>query len=99
MSDDSKGTEGTPKNLERQHRVLYGYVVSDKMDKTVVVQVVRRFKHPRYKKYVNEQVRYKAHDENNEAAVGDRVSIVESRPLSRDKRWRLMKVLEKAEVV
>ena len=70
---------------ERQRRALMGFVVSDKMEKTIVVQVTRRFKHPKYKKYVNERVRYKAHDENNEAKVGDRVRIIESRPLSRDK--------------
>lgn len=85
--------------LERHKRVLYGHVVSNKMDKTIVVQVTRRFRHPKYKKYVNEQVRYKAHDERNEANVGDRVRIVESRPLSRDKRWRLQQVLERAPVV
>jgi small subunit ribosomal protein S17 len=83
----------------RERRILYGHVVSNKMDKTVVVQVTRRFKHPRYKKYVNERVRYKAHDESNEANVGDRVSIIESRPLSRDKRWRLKEVLERAPIV
>lgn len=84
---------------ERQRRVLYGIVVSNKMDKTVVVQVTRRFRHSRYKKYVNERVRYKAHDEENTANIGDRVSIVESRPISRDKRWRLQKVLERAPIV
>jgi small subunit ribosomal protein S17 len=69
------------------------------MDKTIVVQVTRRYKHPRYKKYVQERKRYKAHDERNVAKTGDRVTIVESRPLSRDKRWRLQQVVEKAEVV
>jgi small subunit ribosomal protein S17 len=83
----------------RERRILFGHVVSNKMDKTVVVQVTRRFKHPRYKKYVNERVRYKAHDEGNVANVGDRVSIIESRPLSRDKRWRLKEVLERAPIV
>jgi small subunit ribosomal protein S17 len=96
MSTEVREAEGG-KNRER--RILYGHVVSNKMDKTVVVQVTRRFKHPRYKKYVNERVRYKAHDESNEANVGDRVSIIESRPLSRDKRWRLKEVLERAPIV
>ncbi len=84
---------------ERRRRVMLGEVVSDKMEKTIVVQVTRRYKHPRYKKYVKERVRYKAHDENNEARTGDRVRIVESRPLSRDKRWRLQTVIEKAPVL
>jgi small subunit ribosomal protein S17 len=85
--------------LERHHRVLVGQVVSDKMDKTIVVQVMRRYRHPQYRKYVTEKVKYKAHDERNEAKVGDMVRIVESRPLSRDKRWRLQAVTERAPVV
>jgi small subunit ribosomal protein S17 len=97
MSTEVREPEGAEQQRER--RILFGYVVSNKMDKTVVVQVSRRFKHPRYKKYVNERVRYKAHDERNEANIGDRVSIIESRPLSRDKRWRLKEVLERAPVV
>jgi small subunit ribosomal protein S17 len=83
----------------RHQRTLTGVVVSDKMDKTIVVQVTRRYRHPRYKKYIQERKRYKAHDERNLAKTGDRVTIVESRPLSRDKRWRLQQVVEKAEVV
>ena len=83
----------------RRKRQLVGTVVSSKMDKTCVVQVTRRFKHSKYKKYVNERKRYKAHDERNEAQVGDRVQIVECSPISRDKRWRLQTVLEKAEAV
>lgn len=98
MSTEADETQEA-QSRDRQHRILYGSVVSNKMDKTVVVQVTRRFKHPRYKKYINERVRYKAHDERNEANVGDRVSIIESRPLSRDKRWRLKEVLERAPVV
>lgn len=85
--------------LERHHRVLEGQVVSDKMDKTIVVQVMRRYRHPQYRKYVTERVKYKAHDERNEARVGDKVRIVESRPMSRDKRWRLQSVTERAPVV
>ena len=84
---------------ERRRRQLVGTVVSNKMDKTCVVQVTRRYRHPKYKKYVNERTRFKAHDENNVAQVGDKVAIVESRPMSRDKRWRLQTVLEKAEEV
>lgn len=80
-------------------RVLQGTVVSDKMDKTIVVQVMRRYKHPRYRKYVSERLRYKAHDEKNEAKVGDVVRIESCRPLSREKRWNLQAIVEKATVV
>ncbi|MCA9688403.1 MAG: 30S ribosomal protein S17 [Myxococcales bacterium] len=69
------------------------------MEKTIVVQVRRRYKHPRYRKYVNERIRYKAHDERNEAKIGDTVRIVSTRPLSRDKRWRLQAIVEKAAIV
>jgi small subunit ribosomal protein S17 len=86
-----------PKKLHR--RTLMGFVVSDKMDKTVVVQVTRRYKHPRYRKYIQERLRYKAHDEKNDARIGDKVRIVETRPLSKQKRWRLQEVLERAPVV
>ena len=79
----------------RQRRVLVGTVVSDKMEKSIVVQVQRRYKHPRYRKYVSERIRYKAHDESNQAKVGDTVRIVSCRPLSRDKRWALQTILEK----
>jgi small subunit ribosomal protein S17 len=68
-------------------RVLSGVVVSDKMDKTITVEVTRRVKHPRYHKYVSRRKKYKAHDEENTYKVGDRVLIMESRPLSRTKRW------------
>lgn len=73
-----------------------GKVVSDKMDKTIVVAVADSVKHPLYKKVVKRTVRLKAHDENNECNVGDRVRVMETRPLSKDKRWRLVKILEKA---
>jgi small subunit ribosomal protein S17 len=68
-------------------RALTGRVVSDKMDKTVIVQVERRVMHPRYRKFVNRRKKYKAHDEDNGCKVGDVVTILESRPLSRTKRW------------
>jgi small subunit ribosomal protein S17 len=101
MSEQANTAESneTVETGHRHKRVLYGHVVSNKMDKTCVVQVSRRYRHPRYKKYINERVRYKAHDERNEANVGDRVCIVESRPLSRDKRWRLKSVLERAPTI
>lgn len=73
-----------------------GVVVSAKMAKTVVVVVQRLVKHPQYKKYVKRRARYKAHDEHNHCAVGDRVVISETRPLSKDKRWRVRTILEKA---
>lgn len=73
-----------------------GVVVKDKMQKTVVVQVDHLVKHPVYKKYIKRKVTFKAHDERSECALGDKVLIVESRPLSRDKRWRVRQVLEKS---
>ena len=77
-------------------RTLTGIVVSDKMDKTVVVAVERLVQHPLYKKAVKKTVKFKAHDENNEAHVGDVVEIMQTRPLSKDKRWRVVEILEKA---
>jgi len=85
---------GAPTRGRRKTQV--GLVVSDKMQKTVVVEVVRRGRHPLYKKIVRQSRRFKAHDEQGEAHVGDRVLISETRPLSRDKRWRVVQVLERA---
>lgn len=73
-----------------------GRVVSDKMDKTVVVAIVDNVKHPLYKKIVKRTVRLKAHDENNACKVGDCVEVMETRPLSKDKRWRVVEIIEKA---
>ena len=73
-----------------------GKVVSDKMDKTVVVAIEDNVKHPLYKKVIKRTVRLKAHDEKNECKTGDRVLIMETRPLSADKRWRLVEIIEKA---
>ncbi len=73
-----------------------GKVVSSKMDKTIVVAVEDSVKHPLYKKVVKRTVKLKAHDENNECTVGDRVRVMETRPLSKEKRWRLVKIIEKA---
>ena len=72
-----------------------GIVVSDKMDKTVVVQVDQLVKHPVYKKYIKRRVKCKAHDESNQCGIGDKVLLVETRPISRDKRWRVREILEK----
>ena len=83
--------------MERNLRkTLVGVVTSDKMDKTVVVTIKDRVKHPLYNKIVDKSVKYKAHDENNECGVGDKVQIMECRPLSKDKNWRVVKIVEKA---
>jgi len=76
-----------------------GIVIRDRMQKTVVVSVERTVMHPRYKKYLRRRTKVKAHDESNQSHVGDRVLIVECRPLSRDKRWRVSKVLERAKTM
>ena len=82
---------------ERNARVTrIGKVVSDKMQKTVVVAIERFVQHPLYKKIVNRTVKIKAHDEKNECGVGDKVLIMETRPLSKDKRWRVAEIIEKA---
>ncbi len=73
-----------------------GKVVSDKMDKTIVVTIEDHVKHPLYGKIVKKTVKFKAHDEKNESATGDTVKIMETRPLSKDKRWRLVEIIEKA---
>lgn len=83
----------TERNL-RKTRV--GVVISDKMDKTIVVAVVRRVQHPLYKKFIKRTTKFKAHDELNECAIGDKVEIVETRPLSKEKCWRLKAIVEKA---
>ena len=83
--------------MERNLRkTRVGIVTSDKMDKTVVVTIKNRVLHPLYKKMVNYTVKYKAHDENNECGVGDKVLIMECRPYSKDKRWRVVEIIEKA---
>ena len=83
--------------MERNLRkTKIGVVSSDKMDKTVVVTIRDRVKHPLYNKIVNKTVKYKAHDENNECRVGDKVQIMETRKLSKDKNWRVVKIVEKA---
>jgi small subunit ribosomal protein S17 len=78
----------------RKERV--GKVVSNKMQKTITVTVDRKVKHPIYGKFVNKTTKFKAHDEKNEAGIGDTVRIMETRPLSKDKRWRLVEIVEKA---
>ena len=83
--------------MERNLRkTRVGKVVSDKMDKTVVVAIEDNVKHPLYKKIIKNTIRLKAHDENNTCGIGDRVQIMETRPLSKDKRWRVVEIIEKA---
>ncbi|MFW5789960.1 MAG: 30S ribosomal protein S17 [Halanaerobiaceae bacterium] len=82
------------KRNERKERI--GFVVSNKMDKTVTVTIERRKQHPMYKRVIKRSKKYKAHDENNECNEGDKVKIVETRPLSKTKRWRVVEILEKA---
>ena len=83
--------------MERALRkVRTGRVVSNKMDKTIVIAIQDNIKHPLYKKVVKRTYKLKAHDENNECSIGDKVLVMETRPISRDKRWRLAEVLEKA---
>ena len=83
--------------MERNLRkTRVGLVTSDKMDKTIVVSVTDNVKHPLYKKIVDRTYKLKAHDENHECNIGDRVKVMETRPLSKDKRWRLVEIVEKA---
>lgn len=89
--------EQTTPVIERSSRkTRIGIVTSDKMDKTIVVAVSTKVKHPLYKKIVNRTNKFKAHDENNECGIGDTVEIAETRRLSKDKNWRLVKIVEKA---
>lgn len=90
-------TERTGKGRGNRKRRV-GTVLSDRMDKTVVVQVERVVLHPVYQKYTRRRATYKAHDENNEYRIGDRVEIVETRPLSREKRWKVARLIERPAV-
>ncbi len=82
------------KPVRNSRKTRIGIVTSDKMDKTIVVQVEQLVKHKFYKKYINRRSKFKAHDEKNECKIGDRVKIMETRPLSKEKCWRLVKILE-----
>jgi small subunit ribosomal protein S17 len=95
MADETT-TEGTAEERANRRKVREGLVVSDSMDATVVVAVIERVRHPRYGKTVQRTKRLYVHDGENEAKVGDRVRVVETRPLSKLKRWRLSEVLERA---
>jgi small subunit ribosomal protein S17 len=89
-------TENTQDTRSKSRRTLIGVVTSDKMTKTVVVMVSRRVMSGSYKKYLTKRVKYKAHNEHNDIKTGDTVEIVEARPMSKDKRWRVQKLIEKA---
>lgn len=97
MSPSQEGGKVKVADRTSRRKVRVGTVVSDKMDKTIVVTVETRMPHPLYGKIVRRSKKYKAHDEENQCNVGDMVRIMETRPLSRTKRWRLVEVLEKAE--
>jgi small subunit ribosomal protein S17 len=100
MAETEKHEAAPSEGPDRGHpKTRVGVVTSNKMQKTVVVRVERRVKNERYGKYVTRQVRYKAHDEKNESQVGDRVRIAETRPLSKDKRWRVIATLQKSNQV
>jgi small subunit ribosomal protein S17 len=96
MSENVKNAPSKSAEGRGRRKVREGYVVSDKMDKTVVVAVEDRVKHRLYGKVLRQTSRLKAHDEQNSAVVGDRVRVMETRPLSATKRWRLVEILEKA---
>jgi len=89
-------TAGASTDERKDRRKLVGLITSDKMDKTVVVRVTHRVRSAQYLKYMTKRVKYKAHDEKNEYKTGDKVEISESRPLSRDKRWRVTRLIERA---
>ena len=98
QEDNKQQGEATGPPRQGQRRTLIGVVTSDKMQKTVVVQVTRRVKTPKFGKYITRRVKYKAHSENNGYSVGDKVMIIESRPLSKDKRWRVQRLVERARI-
>jgi len=94
ISEDQ--TPAQPQKPRGRRKVRIGTVVSDRMMQTVVVAVETRVRHPLYRKIVRRTTRFKAHDPNNECGVGDRVEIMETRPISKEKRWRVVRILEKA---
>ncbi len=96
MADEKTQAMDAGEVVTGHRRTLTGTVVSDKNDKTVTVQVIRQLQHPRYKKFIKKSKKYHAHDELNDAHEGDVVKIVESRPMSRLKRWRVVEVLKRA---
>ena len=95
-TEDQRGRADAPDAARGRRKVREGYVVSDKMDKTIVIKVEAMVKHRLYGKVLRQTSRLKAHDEENAAALGDRVRVMETRPLSATKRWRLVEIVEKA---
>lgn len=95
-NDDTAAAETAATETRKPRKVRDGLVISDKMDKTVVVVVEDRVKHPLYGKVMRRTTKLKVHDENNTCGIGDRVTIMETRPLSATKRWRVVEILEKA---
>lgn len=95
MSSSEAG-QGREEQVRNKRRLVRGQVTSDKMQKTVVVEVRRKTKHPLYEKYISRRSKLHAHDENNEARIGDVVEVMQTRPLSSLKRWRLVRVVQKA---
>lgn len=105
-TEEAEAAEGPAEagDADAEQREAYvktrtGTVVGDKMDKTITVEVTRKYMHKTYEKYVRERDKFKAHDEENECKVGDKVLIEETRPISKDKRWRVLEILEEAPVV
>src|SRR5437867_3782853 len=99
MAEETKNLETTATATRGNRKERVGEVISNKMTKTIVVRVERRFAHPKYKKVVTGYKKFYAHDEKNEAKVGDRVRIVETRPLSKTKSWRLVEIVERNQEV
>ena len=93
---DVETAKTAPKSARNLRKTRVGEVVSDKMDKTIVVKVQDHVRHPLYKKIIKRSIKFKAHDADNVCKIGDKVEIMETRPLSKEKRWRLVKVLERA---
>ncbi|MGB3941916.1 MAG: 30S ribosomal protein S17 [Candidatus Manganitrophaceae bacterium] len=85
--------------MQKKRKEYVGQVISDKMDKTVVIAIDRMVKDPQYKKFLRRTTKFKAHDEKNECHVGDRVKVIETRPLSKEKRWSILEILERAKEI
>jgi small subunit ribosomal protein S17 len=98
-AETEAGEAQTDTEARGARRRIIGVVTSNKMQKTVVVQVTRRVKDPKFRKYTTKRVRYKAHDARSEFKIGDRVEIVETRPISKDKRWRVARLVERPQEV
>jgi small subunit ribosomal protein S17 len=96
MTETTNTSATTDEAIRNARKVREGIVVSNKMNKTIVISIVERVRHPRYSKFVQRTKKLYAHDEANDAQIGDRVRVMETRPMSKQKRWRLVEVLERA---